>query len=272
MNPLESDAMIQLRMKSAKDAFEQRRFADSLIEAEELLDNHPDHLMALMLVGDSSLELGEALGAEAAFTRILEFQPESAVALSGLAISRFELTNVEGAIESASHALEMKPLHAEAFYIRALALELSGESTQAAEDFSRASELAPDHYPIPSRPNPEDWQEVVEAAKSLLDGQIQEWLDGVEIEIVDLPPLDKLRESTPPLSPSSLALYMGTPPQRGEDPWVLKPQRIEVYGRNIARAALREGGLVGPVREGLRREAIEWLGLSAVSEAESQSD
>ena len=43
---------------------------------------------------------------------------------------------------------------------------------------------------------------------------------------------------------------------------MIKPHCIELYARNIARAAVRDGDIVGPVREGLRREASEWLGLS----------
>ena len=259
---MESDAMIELRLKTARASFDKKEFAAALIEAEELLDHHPDHLFGLMIVGDSSLELGEAMGAEAAFTRVLEFQPESATALSGLAISRFELTDFEGAIEAANQAISLKPTHAEAFYIRALAYEFSGQKIEAAVDFDSANTMAPDHYPIPELPPHENWPEIIEAAKSLLEEDVQEWIDGVEIRVVDIPTPARLRESTPPLSPSSLALFLGELPKHDEDAWVVKPECIELYSRNIARASVRDGDIVGPVREGLRREATEWLGLN----------
>ena len=254
--------MIDLRLKTARAAFDRRDFLVALIEAEELLDHHPDHLFGLMIVGDSSLELGEAMGAEAAFTRVLEFQPESSAALSGLAISRFELTNYEGAIESANQAIALKPEHAEAFYIRGLAHEFSGNSSESSADFESASQMAPEHYPIPELPSEEEWPEIIEAAKSLLEEELQEWIDGVELRVMELPSVERLRESTPPLSPSSLALFFGELPKADQDAWVDKPLCIELYARNIARAAMRDGDIVGPVREGLRREAREWLGLS----------
>ena len=205
---MEPDGMIELRLKAAREAFDRKQFPTALVEAEELLDLHPDHLFGLMIVGDSSLELGEALGAEAAFTRVLEFQPESATALSGLAISRFELTNFDGAVESANQALALKPKHAEAYYIRGLAHEFSGRSREALADFEAASAMAPEHYPIPSLPSDEQWPEIIEAAKSLLEEELQEWIDGVELRVVDLPRRERLCESTPPLSPSSLALFL----------------------------------------------------------------
>ena len=259
---MESDAMIDLRLKTARSAFDQKDFLSALIEAEELLDHHPDHLLGLMIVGDSSLELGEAMGAEAAFTRVLEFQPESTAALSGLAISRFELTNFEGAIDSATQAISLKATHAEAFYIRGLAHEFAGRADEAEGDFQTAQVMAPEHYPLPKVPDSESWPEIVEAAKSLLDEEIQEWIDGIELRVIPIPAAERLRESTPPLSPSSLALFFGELPKTDQDPWVTKPERIELYARNLARAAIRDGDIVGPVREGLRREASEWLGLN----------
>ena len=254
--------MIELRLKSARAAFDKKNFLGALIEAEELLDHHPDHLLSLMIVGDSSLEIGEAMGAEAAFTRVLEFQPESTAALSGLAISRFELTNFSGAIDSATQAIALKASHAEAYYIRGLAHEFAGQAGEAEGDFETAQVMAPEHYPLPDVPKDEDWPEIIEAAKSLLHEEVQEWIDGIEIRVVAIPAAERLRESTPPLSPSSLALFFGELPKPDQDAWVNKPECIELYARNLARAAIRDGDIVGPVREGLKREASEWLGLN----------
>ena len=116
--------------------------------------------------------------------------------------------------------------------------------------------MAPEHYPIPSLPSDEQWPEIIEAAKSLLEEELQEWIDGVELRVVDLPRRERLCESTPPLSPSSLALFFGELPKTDEDPWVIKPHCIELYARNIARAAVRDGDIVGPVREGFVEKPV----------------
>jgi len=261
MFEMESDGMEALRLKQARFAFSKREFAPALVEAEELLDHHPDNLDALLLVGDASLELGEAMGAEAAYCRFLEFRPTDPVALSGLAIARFELTDIEASIHCANQALKEAPDHSEAIYIRALAQEMSGQLETADEDFARAAELAPDHYPIPPSPNEAEWPDVVDAAKHKLHPDLQEWLRGIEVVVEQCPRLEQLRDHAPPLSPSSLVLYQGKPPGPSGDPWLEKPERLEVYRANVCRAGLRDGGLVGPVAAGLRREALEWIGL-----------
>ena len=104
---LESDALLTMRLQQAREAFQKRDFPLALVEAEELLDQHPDDVDALMVVGDASLELGEAMGAAAAFCRILQFQARSPIALAGLAIARFELTDLEEAISNIG--LEINP-------------------------------------------------------------------------------------------------------------------------------------------------------------------
>ncbi len=255
------EGMRDMRLKEAQQAFKARDFALALIEAEELLDHHPDDFDALMIVGDSSLELGEALGAEAAFCRFLEFRPDDPIALSALAIARFELTDMDAAIASANRTLNLVPDHAEALYIRSLAQEMLGEHSLAADGFLRASQLAPEHYPIPKPANASEWDAIVEAAKGKLHPEIQAWFVGIEISIADSPAVAQLREHSPPLSPSSLVLYQGPMPDPGADLWVVKPERMEIYQKNVCRAGMRDGGLVAPVASGLRREALEWIGL-----------
>jgi len=255
------EGMRNMRLKQAQQSFKAQDYATALIEAEELLDHHPDDFDALMIVGDSSLELGEALGAEAAFCRFLEFRPDDPIALSALAIARFELTDMEAAIASADRTLELMPNHAEAIYIRALANEILGNVEQAKVEFLQAEALAPDHYPVPPVPDDGEWAGIVEAAKEKLHPALKEWLKGIEITIADSPAIEKLREHSPPLSPSSLVLYQGKLPESGEDLWKVKPERMEIYRKNVSRAGLREHGFVVPIASGLRREALEWIGL-----------
>jgi len=257
----ESEGLLGMRMKHAKTEFAAKNFIAALVEAEEVLDQHPDNTEALMLVGDASLELGEALGAAASFCRVLEFEPDNILAHSGLSIARFELTDFDAALDSASEALERAPEHAEAIYIQGLIYEAQGEADQAKTAFERAHSLAPEHYPLLVLTSPEEWEEVIEAAKTLLHPDLQAWFDGVNVIIKTSPLLEQLREHTPPLSPSSLALYQGKSPHLSEDPWLVKPPGIDLFELNLCRAALREGGLVGPVANGLRREAVEWLSL-----------
>jgi tetratricopeptide (TPR) repeat protein len=261
MDEFPVEGLRDMRLKEAQAAFKARNFGLALVEAEELLDHHPDDFDALMIVGDSSLELGEALGAEAAFCRFLEFRPDDPIALSALAIARFELTDMDAAIASANRTLSLVTDHAEAIYIRSLAQEMLGDFSNAAAGFLRAAQLAPDHYPIPDPVNPSEWETIIEAAKGKLHPDLQAWLSGIQITVAESPSIEQLREHTPALSPSSLVLYQGTLPDTMEDLWTVKPERMEIYQKNVCRAALRDDGLVLPVANGLRREALEWIGL-----------
>lgn len=257
---MEPNALGALRLQQARTALEDGDPHSAIVEAEELLDEAPDNLDALFLVGDACLELGDAAGAHAAFLRYLELAPEDAGALSGLAVACFDLTDFEGCIEYARQATTLETELAEAWYYLGLAQERLGRDREARRAFARAEKLDPESWPLLKPLSQAEWNVVLGRALQLLPPALKAWFDHVRLDVQALPDLDDLREAQPPLPPTVPALYIGEPPDHSPDPWQTHPDCVKVYRTNVERAALWSGDLPRTLAEALRAEALDWLG------------
>lgn len=253
-------ALAQLRMTQAAEAYQRGELEQALIEAEELLDEHPDHLDALYLVGDASLRHGDAPIAEAAFSHYLTLDPGAPEALAGLAAARFELADLVGAIEAAAEAHSRQPELAEAWYYTGLALERLGKPQESREAHARATALEPSAYPTVLEVDDAAWQVAVASAKALLPATLASWLADVPLFTERFPAISVLAEVSPPLSPMVWCLYDGTPPEDG-DPNAVKPTGMRLFKGNLERVASLEGDLPRRIAEALRHEALDWLDL-----------
>jgi len=254
-------ALAALRLSKAADAYQSGDVAQAVVEAEELLDDHPDHLDALYLVGDASLRQGDAPVAEAAFSRYLALQPGSAEALAGLAAARFELADLAGTIASAAEATAAEPGLAEAWYYTGLALERLGRPVEAREAHARATQLAPTAYPPVGVCDDATWQAALSAGRALLPDVLAAWLADVPVITERFPPMTTLASMTPPLSPMVWCLYDGTPPEPGTGEDTLKPTALRLFKGNLERVAAIEGDLPRRIAEALRHEVLDWLNL-----------
>ncbi|MDP6935548.1 MAG: tetratricopeptide repeat protein, partial [Myxococcota bacterium] len=168
---IDPELLAGLRLDEAKRALTEGNLERALLEAEELLGEHPNHTEALYIVGEAALSLRNAALAREAFTQYLALAEPMPLALLGLAIARFELLDFSGSLESLSDALATNPEMAEAWYTRALILERTDQEEASVEAFAQAHALAPEHCPPPP-PYPEpDWEQQLSAAHSLLPGE-----------------------------------------------------------------------------------------------------
>ncbi len=255
-------ALAALRLTKAADAYQSGDIAQALVEAEELLDDHPDHLDALYLVGDASLRQGDAPVAEAAFSRYLALEPASAEALAGLAAARFELADLAGTIGAAAQATALEPELAEAWYYTGLALERLGRPVESREAHARATQLAPTAYPPVGVCDDATWQAALSAAHGLLPDVLKAWLADVPVITERFPAIGLLAGVNPPLSPMVWCLYDGSPPEHGEGEG-RKPAAMRLFKGNLERVAAIEGDLPRRIAEALRHEVLDWLNLGA---------
>ncbi len=253
-------ALAALRLSKAADAYQAGDPAQAVVEAEELLDEHPDHLDALYLVGDASLRLGDAPVAEAAFGRFLALSPGNPDALAGLAAARFELADLAGTISAAAEASKADPELPEAWYYTGLALERLGRPVEAREAHARATQLAPTAYPPVGEVDEATWQAALSAAYVLLPDVLRVWLADVPVVSERFPAVAGLAAMSPPLSPMVWCLYDGTPPEPG-DGQARKPTTMRLFKGNLERVAAIEGDLPRRIAEALRHEVLDWLNL-----------
>lgn len=257
---------LALRLDRVKKALDAGDFGGAVLEAEELLDEEPEHAEGLFLLAEALLELGDAQSAADTYVQYLAAAEDGgdlatrAGALAGLSVARFECIDLPGAVEAARESLRIAPDLAETHYYLGLALErMTGGKSEALSSFVAANRLDPQAYPLPIRLDPKEWKRVTEEAHRGLPPALQAFWTGVPIELIDLPDLAELRASDPPITPTVSGLYVGDPPEEG-DPWTIKPSAIRLYIGNLARLADR-AEIIDEIGRTLQGEALDWLGL-----------
>lgn len=258
---VDPEALVSLRLEQARAALRRGEVDQAIVEAEELLDEHPDHSDALFLVGDGSLELQDAATAHAAFSRYLQLVPDDPVALSGFAVSAFELTLLEDSLAAAERAVMHDPALAEAWYFRGLCLERMADMPLAQHCFSRAHALDGATYPLIHSISDREWDEALHQALELLPTDLRRWYVAVPLRTLHYPDVTELRASHPPLPPTASALYEGPAPEPELDPWEVRPRSVRLYRGNLQRTATFEGDLTLRIAQALRHEALDWLAL-----------
>lgn len=250
-----------LRLQQARRAWDARDPGRAMVEAEELLDEEPDNLDALLLVADAALELGDTAVARAAFGQALEIDNSIPTAWSGYAVASYELTDLPACVDAARHALAMDEGIAEAHFYLGLALDHQGDEEQAAAELGRATQLDPASFPAIPRLDPVTAEHALARALSLMAPPMRAWFDQVPIVFDRYPSIEQLRQEDLPLSPSSPALYVGKPPTEGQDPTQSWPERFVVYVRNLERMAALGADVGLILATALRGEALDWFGL-----------
>ncbi len=261
MTGLAGEGLLAFRYQQAKARFDVRDWMGAILEAEELLEEAPDHLEALFLVGEASLELGDAHGADAAYARFLELVPRHPLALCGMGIARFELTDMDGCLMCTQAVLEVEAESPEAWYYQGLAQEWQGLTEEAQASLEKAASLDGVRFPKVVALPEDGWNEALLQAFSLLDEPLSRWIQAVPLTSYHLPSIEVLRSAEPPLSPFSTGLYRGTPPTPGEKAWETHPEELRLFRVNLERLAHHQGDLPRRIAEVLRAEALDWLAL-----------
>lgn len=249
-----------LRLKTAQTALAEGDADRALVEAEELLETHPDHVPALQVVASAALQMGDAMLAAEAYGSVVAHRPEDANSHTGIAIARFGLADLSGALDAARVATALRPDLPDGWYYVGLAHERLGEAARAARAFARAQALAPDAYALPTVPPPAVWADAHRGALTMLPDDLRDFYAEVPVSWERFPALDELLAVDPPLSPFTDALYSGTPPVE-EDPWAVRPTAIRLFQGNLGRPAADPRELAGRIARALVQEALDWLGI-----------
>lgn len=265
---IDPDTRGALRLERAHRFFRGDDWVEAIIELEELLDEEPDHVEALFLLGEASLECGESALARHAYERVVALTGGDATSLLGLAISRFDTCDLIGAVEAARASIRSDPSRAEAHWYLGLALErLPQGTTEAMTALTAAHQLDPGRFPTRLRIDDRTWMALISEAMDALPPALQALWQDIPIRIEDWPALDELRAQEPPIPPTVACLYLGTPPA-DEDPFEVRPEALRLFRRNLERAAdLPE--VVERIGSALQSEGMDWLGVSDLSELEA---
>lgn len=259
---IDPDTRTALRLDEVRRAIGACAWGDAILEAEELLDEHPDHPEALFLLGEALLELADWELARLVYEHRVSLDGGDEESLVGLAVASFHLCDLPSTIEAAREVIRRDPGHAEAHHYLGLALERSqGRQAEALTALTAAAHLDPAAFPLPLRLRPAEWEGVIGQAVSQLSPRLQAFYARVPFRVEELPELDELRQVEPPLSPSVGVLYVGTPPEEA-DPFDAPPEAMRLFARNLARAGSVEA-IAAELAHALHDEALDWLGEDA---------
>jgi predicted Zn-dependent protease with MMP-like domain len=179
-------------------------------------------------------------------------------------VALFELGRFAEAENALHSALRGNEDLAEAWYTLALIAEIQGTG-QEVECFRRARKLDPDQYPVRTLMSRQAFEHVVDEAVTSLPGGVRQALVGLPVIIAELPHPDDIRNAEPPLSPLSLGMYVGPPPNLRDtvmdQPDAQQPAMV-LFKRNLERATLDKQDLVEEIRRTVLYEMGPVLGYS----------
>jgi tetratricopeptide (TPR) repeat protein len=249
-----------LRLEQVRKQVDRMAWSDAVLEAEELLDEVPDHVEALDLLARAQLGMMDAEGAVLTWEQLQLLDPRPAPErLAGLAMARLDTCDLVGASEAARETLRLDPGNAEAHFVLGMSLErLPGRSTEAATAFLAANRLDPLSYPFPWQLDAMGWEQALTTAMLQLPPEFRELWEGVPVRLPRYPDLDKLREAAPPMSPRILGMFLGEPPDDG-DPFQTRPDGLLLFTENLARVSSLDE-LIERIADVLEQEALVWIG------------
>jgi predicted Zn-dependent protease with MMP-like domain len=236
---------------------------------EEILDilSEEDDPEALHILALALYELGEHEEAEVHVQKAMASQelPELRFLQALLHLQRAER---EEALASADRAIELDPEIAGGHHTRGLALAQLGRIEEADGAFRKAAELDPESFFLPFRLAPDLFDDVVDEALEDLPEAFQQYLENVEVSVLDVPEPASVREE---LEFDLLGLYQGATIQA--ESWDF-PDRIILFQRNLENVSPDRETLVEEIRDTVFHEIAHHMGMDedAVRSAESGQD
>lgn len=256
---LDPEVRDALRLERAHAAFQRGDLLTAVVEAEELLSDSPEHVDALALLADVTLDLGDSTGAMAIYEHLLEHVSATPELLTALSIARFESCEISGAISAAREAVRLDPSSSDAHYVLGMCLERSaGRSSEAIASLLAAHQLDAERFPMPAVIADDEWESLYVSALTQLPPALVSFWSGVPVRVETLPPLALLRENQPPLPPTVRGLFVGTPPD--EPDASARPEALRLFSANLVRLGTRDA-IIEALIEVLEGEAMDWLGV-----------
>lgn len=190
---------------------------------------------------------------------VLERSKDEPEALYERAVALFELCRFKDAAPAFGKLLKDKERAAFAHHHLGLLLEREGKQDEANMHFKAARDLSPADFAAPVLLSPEEFRAELAKALAALPDDMRKDLNGVPVDMEDLPQEDDLTANDPPLSPTILGLFRGPPlAEKCEPEPDAKPgapcRSVVVYRKNLARAVRTKDELLEQLRVTLLHE------------------
>ncbi len=246
------------RLSDERDALETGlEYALRGVRSAQRAPYHDRELAAeLQLVaGIAENDLGKNRAALGHLDRALSAFPDDPDVVYERGVALFELCRFDDARRTFQRALALSPNDPWILHQLGLLAERRGDARDADQLLVRAQSLDPKTFTPDLPVDARTFRAEVEEAVSQLSPDDRKALEGVPIEIRDLPDTADLLAVDPPLSPAILGLYRGPPEAEACDPGEGPHCRsIVFYRKNLIRFAHSRQELVDQVKITLLHE------------------
>jgi len=231
--------------------------------AREALGENPDDPVVRFLAGLACLDLDRADEAILELQSAVKLDPDDAEFRSQLGYALFRGCRFDEAREETSRALELDDTGPDAHHTAGLLAERLGEYAEADECFARAHGIDAESFPLPLRLDDAAFRKTLDEAREFLNETFRKHLDDATVTVDDLPAEAVLHESTPPMDPELLGLFMGVPRSEATSfsPGGEMPPQILLFKRNLERIFPDAGTLREEIGRTLHHELGHYLGL-----------
>lgn len=233
-------------------------------DAEARAEAAEDFLLEVLLtLSDARAADHDPRGALELAERAAKVATDDPMARVALGAALFDVCRIDDAEKAVAQAIDRDPRCADAYWLRGRILTARGDHAAADKAFARAAQLDESRFQKPFRVDEDGFVKLMEESLEELPAQVRNYLKNVAISVEDLPELERLTASEPPLSPGSLGLYEGTPPSLapGDDLWSHFPSRISLFRKNIEISCTNADELRDLVSSTLLHEVGHYLGL-----------
>lgn len=217
----------------------------------------------LMLQGIGQNQLGECERALQVLEEALALNPSSVEALLERGIALFELCRFKEAAAAFEQVLSVTADEPWAHHYLGLLAERRRDFKESKKRFDRARELAPAEFPAPVTLSDKEFDAAVEDAVKRVPEQVKKYLENVVISVEEVPSDEDLMGEKPPLSPTILGVFRGTPvgERSVTNAWDHAPVSIILYQRNLERFAKTRDELIEQIGITLLHEVGHLVGL-----------
>jgi len=213
-----------------------------------------------LLQGQALNDLARSDEALAKINEAIALAPTMIEARYERGVALFDLCRFEEAAAAFTAVLREAPEDPYAHYHLGLVYERDGREAEARAHFSKAWAQPGGEFWPPVEISDAEFRAETQRAIAEEPPQVRALLDGVTVEVADLPARDDLLAVDPPFAPTILGLFRGLP--RGADPVPGAPPRaIVLYRKNLARAAHSRDELNRQIRRTLLHELGHVAGL-----------
>jgi len=198
-------------------------------------------------------------GALAAADAACKLAPDDAMARVARAAALFDLCRVDEAEKIVAQAIDRDPRSADAWWLRGRIHTTRGDHDKADKAFERAVSVDGERFQPPFRIAEDQFARLIEEAMAELPEPIVKAMKNVDVIVEDLPEVEALKKSDPPLSPSAVGLFDPEPlaPGAGKG----QPVRIFLYRKNLEITCGTEEEMVDEIGVTLLHEIGHHLGL-----------